>query len=305
MGICIPTFKRYEQLEKCINECINSICNVKTKDVKIDICVIDNECSNKVLEIVNFYKGIYHNVWYFKEELKGYSFIRNACLKTAEKFSWDYLAFIDDDEFPSENWINALIQKALETNADIVLGRVEPVYDEGAPRWMVKTKYHRKYLSEKMVANISIGYCRSDNVLIKLSSFKNTKFDLNFNVLGSEDFKFFYDSHMTSRKNIQWEPKAVTYERIPIERTTLLYNMLRAFNIGRAHALFDKAKYQRNGTQIFIIFKGIINIVLGLLKYVHAIFLNKEKRYKELCLISRGFGRIIGSFYKYNSISTK
>lgn len=53
------------------------------------------------------------------------SIARNACLSESRA---DYLAFIDDDETAPPHWLAALMEKAGETGADVVLGPVTAVY---------------------------------------------------------------------------------------------------------------------------------------------------------------------------------
>ncbi len=47
------------------------------------------------------------------------SIARNACLSESRA---DYLAFIDDDETAPPHWLAAIMEKAGETGADVVLG---------------------------------------------------------------------------------------------------------------------------------------------------------------------------------------
>ena len=57
----------------------------------------------------------------------------------------DFLAFIDDDETASESWLVRLIETAEATEADVVLGPVQAVYDKNAPRWMARGDFHSTF----------------------------------------------------------------------------------------------------------------------------------------------------------------
>ena len=67
------------------------------------------------------------------------SIARNACL---DNCSGDFLAFIDDDETASPEWLVELLAVAAATGADAVLGPVSAVYDDAAPGWMQRGDFH-------------------------------------------------------------------------------------------------------------------------------------------------------------------
>lgn len=62
------------------------------------------------------------------EEKAGIPFARNRVIEEARKTSFDHVAMIDDDEYPGDGWLDALVSAARQADADVVGGPVEPVF---------------------------------------------------------------------------------------------------------------------------------------------------------------------------------
>lgn len=59
---------------------------------------------------------------YVEEPSQGISFARNRAIAEALADGADALAFIDDDDLPAPDWLRRLVERQLETGADIVMG---------------------------------------------------------------------------------------------------------------------------------------------------------------------------------------
>jgi succinoglycan biosynthesis protein ExoM len=60
------------------------------------------------------------------------SHARNAGVAEAPS---DYVVFLDDDEWVEPGWLDAMIDTAERTGADLVFGAVLPVFPDGTPAW--------------------------------------------------------------------------------------------------------------------------------------------------------------------------
>ncbi len=49
------------------------------------------------------------------------------------------IAFIDDDEFPDDDWLMNHLRTLLAAKADGILGPVKPHFDGEAPAWLVRS----------------------------------------------------------------------------------------------------------------------------------------------------------------------
>src|SRR5262245_26718838 len=74
-------------------------------------------------------------VSYCVEQRQNIGLARNAALQNAHG---DFLAFIDDDEFPIAEWLLNLYHTYERYSVEGVLGPVLPHFDEEPPRWVRK-----------------------------------------------------------------------------------------------------------------------------------------------------------------------
>ena len=74
-------------------------------------------------------------VCYENEPVQNISLARNRAVLLSRG---EYVAFIDDDEFPQKYWLYNHFQMIKKTGADGVLGPVIPHFESGAPEWLIK-----------------------------------------------------------------------------------------------------------------------------------------------------------------------
>ena len=66
---------------------------------------------------------------YALEPIVGIPYARNRALEMAMAAD-DLIAFLDDDEVPSEQWLAELLRVWREYSADVVFGPVQPFFPE-------------------------------------------------------------------------------------------------------------------------------------------------------------------------------
>lgn len=181
---------------------------------------------------------------------------RNACLDAA---SGEWIAFLDDDETASPEWLAALLAEAMASGCDAVLGPVQAVYGEGASAWLKAADLH----STRPVMNagaIRKGY--AGNVLIRRSAIeaRGLRFDLALGRSGGEDDDFFY--RLTDAGGtIGFAPDALAFEPVPAERTTLKWLLRRGFRTGQTHGARLGAHHRglKRGVQMGLaVAKGLV-----------------------------------------------
>ena len=159
------------------------------------------------------------------------SIARNACLAAS---STPFLAFIDDDELVTPNWLSALLKTQHETGADVILGPVKALYNSDYPHWMQAGDFHST-LPVWVNNTIVTGY--SCNVLIKRAAFfESISFREDLGRSGGEDTAYFWSLHMAGAR-IQFAPDAIVTEAVPQERATLRWLLKRRFRSGQTHGL--------------------------------------------------------------------
>lgn len=112
LSIIIPVYNS----EKYIKKCLDSILNQKTKYAYQVICINDGSTDTS-LSILNEYKTKFNNLFIINQKNGGISVARNNGIRAA---SGKYLGFVDNDDWVTENYIQTLLDKAYEKDADIV-----------------------------------------------------------------------------------------------------------------------------------------------------------------------------------------
>jgi succinoglycan biosynthesis protein ExoM len=106
------------------------------------IVVADNDASESSRSVVEgFAKTTAVPVVYCVEPCKNIALARNKACALAEG---DFLAFIDDDEFPEREWLLRLLTTCQNEGVAGVLGPVLPYYDAEPPRWIVKGRFYER-----------------------------------------------------------------------------------------------------------------------------------------------------------------
>lgn len=105
-------------LENYIKECLDSLVNQTYKDLEI---ILVNDCStDSSLDIIKSYKDPRIKIINHKENL-GAGQARKTGIEAA---TGEYIITIDGDDWISDDFIKVLVNKAIETNSDIISGGI-------------------------------------------------------------------------------------------------------------------------------------------------------------------------------------
>ncbi|WP_425998132.1 glycosyltransferase [Caulobacter sp. DWR1-3-2b1] len=224
VDVCICTFHRPEVIET-----LRSVA-AQTR-LPSRVIVVDNAEEPEAAGRVSAEAALLGlTVVYIHAPARNISLARNAALNAARA---PWLAFIDDDQFASPNWLSALLDRAADGDVDAVLGPVDAIYDPAAPVWLRRLNSHSTrpvFVGGKILK----GY--AGNVLLKRSTLEATdlSFDLALGRTGGEDDRFFLQ--MTGRGGrIGFAPNAVVYEPVPEARTRWGWLLKRNFRSGQTH----------------------------------------------------------------------
>jgi cellulose synthase/poly-beta-1,6-N-acetylglucosamine synthase-like glycosyltransferase len=146
--------------------------------------------------------------------------------KAIENASGDFVAFIDDDEFPTKRWLLTLLNACNQYGVDGVLGPVRRCFDGSPPKWIVKGGfYQRPTYSTGFVIDWEKG--RTNNVLLKKGILSPGVQPFRPEFRSGEDQDFF-------RRMIEmgwvfiWCNEAVVYEVVPPIRWKRAFILRRA-----------------------------------------------------------------------------
>ncbi|MCV9998804.1 glycosyltransferase [Pararhizobium sp. YC-54] len=231
IGVC--TYRRPE-----LEQTLRSLGAIAVPDdVQIRIIVADNDGTPSAKERVDALRAaVAHEIVYVHCPSSNISIARNACLDNA---TGDFLAFIDDDETASEDWIARLLETAKATGADAVLGPVKATYGTDAPGWMQRGDFHSTF-PVWVGGRIITGY--TCNVLLRLAapSLAGRRFNLALGRSGGEDTEFFTHMHRMGGK-IAYAPAAWVEEPVPAKRAAFSWLAKRKFRFGQTHGRLIEA----------------------------------------------------------------
>jgi glycosyltransferase involved in cell wall biosynthesis len=138
---------------------------------------------------------------YVPETQRGISNARNRAVSSALSRKADFVAFIDDDDLPRRDWLEALVSTQADTNADIVFGAwtqadSAPSWSKGGDKLESDGSRRKDVIFGKSQLPMMASTC---NVLIGAGIFRRMAedgewFRQAFNDAGGEDKDFFLRS---------------------------------------------------------------------------------------------------------------
>ena len=227
IDICVCTFRRAE-----LADTLRSIAAMDMPggfDVRVIVADNDETPTAEPL-VMTLAKELKLPVVYRHAPARNISIARNACLDASTS---DFVAFIDDDETASSQWLVQLVAVAEADGATVVLGPVRALYRPDAPRWMRKGDFHST-LPVWVGGEIRTGY--TCNVLLRMGdeSLRGRRFSLARGQTGGEDTEFF-DQMVKAGGWIAFAPEAWVDEVVPRSRAAFDWLGRRRFRVGQTH----------------------------------------------------------------------
>jgi len=230
ISVCIPTFRRPIELARLLD----AVLGVVTRPAPIEIIVCDNDTRRSAQPVVEAIAGATEiPVRYFNEPIQNISLARN-CLVAAARGEW--IAFIDDDEVPGEDWLQALWTIAAHPGTDGAKGPVRRRLPAGAPDWLLTLPYGGSSLP---AAGTPLPPRRMSggNMMVRRSCLLRLKvedgpFDAAFGLRGGEDI-LAYGQLALEGAVIRAAPDAFVEEYWGPERCHIGWMLRRAYRSGQ------------------------------------------------------------------------
>lgn len=245
ISVCICTFKRPGLLSRALS----SLCIQRTDGLfTYSVVVADNDKEESARDCVHEIARVTSiPVKYCVEPRQNIAHARNKAVANA---TGDFVAFIDDDEFPENDWLLSLLKTFNRHHADGVLGPVNPFFDSGAPRWVVQGGFYNRPIHPTGML-LRWKQCRTGNVLLSRDLFARNDQPFNPECLSGEDQDFFRRK-IEDGKTFVWCHEAAVLEVVPAVRWK------RSFLVRRA--LFRGVFAQRNhGLQPLRVIQALIS----------------------------------------------
>ena len=220
--MCICTFKRPRLLRKLVDALIDQRSDGQ---FEYSVVVADNDPEQSARQVVaEFSSTSSLRVTYCLESQQNIALTRNRALEHADG---DFIAFIDDDEYPAVDWLWNLYKTCVTYAVDGVLGPVNPYFETDPPEWLKKGRFFDRPAYDTGY-RVKWDQARTGNVLFKRSilSSVDIPFRAEFATAG-EDVDFFRRM-MQNGFTFIWCSEAVTHEVVPDSRCTRSYLLRRA-----------------------------------------------------------------------------
>lgn len=236
-AVCLCTFRRPKQLSRLLTALLSIVRPPSTGFV-----IVDNDGEDPAIGalVAEFRAATEARVEYVVERRPGISAARNAAVVTARSMGAAAIAMLDDDEWPSRDWLAKLLAAQEISGAGAVGGPVRPVFDAGSsvPKnleglWSVR----EGRLNGKLYV-----YCTC-NCLLDLDAIAflgDKPFPEDFGMSGGEDAVFFRKLFFSGVR-MAWAEDATVFEEIPAERATLGWMRRRWYRHGNAGLRSERA----------------------------------------------------------------
>jgi glycosyltransferase involved in cell wall biosynthesis len=240
VSVCICTFRRPEMLATLL-EALRS--QDTRGELTYSVVVADNDAEETARAVVEeFRNGWPVETVYCVEARQNIALARN---KAVEHASGEFIAFLDDDEFPQPDWLHRMWTACRTLETAGVLGPIRPHFAEVPPSWIIKGRLCERP-EHRTGRPMDWEECRTGNVLLRRRVLEDLQPPFNPEFPNGGEDKDFFLRAMQQGHVFAWCNEGVVYEAVPparwSRRVILRRALLRGKNIlkhreGRARAL--------------------------------------------------------------------
>ena len=255
IAVCVCTYRRNELLERLLR----TLPMQETGGYfEFSIVIVDNDAAGSARETVEkVRRELKIELIYEVEPDKCIAAARNHAVGLAHG---DYIAFIDDDEFPPQHWLLTMYRAIQLFDCAGALGPVFPFFADTPPKWLLKSG-----LCERPVHRTGTwlhwDQTRTGNVLMKRCVFDEHGlwFDVKYRTSGS-DKEYFREAMALGYRFVAVE-EAPVYETVPPIRQTMKYYLTRAIVQASNERKF-RAPYLKGPTRVMAPAKVMIALAI-------------------------------------------
>jgi glycosyltransferase involved in cell wall biosynthesis len=220
--ICIPTFKRPRMLGRLLD----AIAALET-DANVSVLVADNDADARAgLDLCQARRNYHWPLRCVIAHKRGIAQVRNVLIENALGSDAQFIAMIDDDEWPQKDWIEQFLKTARATNADVLQGSI--LFGQAS-----SADGHGDIRRPTGPIAMLQG---AGNLLIRravLEEMTAPWFDPQFALSGGEDQDFFVRLAKAG-KRFAWSDEARAHGDVPDTRANLGWLLRRAYSVGNS-----------------------------------------------------------------------
>ncbi|AMM21988.1 glycosyl transferase family 2 [Frondihabitans sp. PAMC 28766] len=297
LTIAVLTFRRPRDLDEVLPLLVEEAASIETLGVPARVLVVDNDPEASARELASGRDG----VDYVHEPTPGIAAARNRALR--ESAGSDLLAFIDDDERPSRDWLASLVGLLLARSAAAVVGPVVSRYDVEPDAWITAGRFFQR---RRLETGTVLDVAATNNLLLDLRVVRRLglEFDLSLGISGGEDTLF--TRQLVGHGGLMlWCAEATVTDVVPAARVTRQWVLQRAFSSGNGWSvtsvmLADRPR--RLSTRLRMTATGAVRVAGGAGRLaVGAVTRSTEQNARGSRTLARGAGMVSGAWgHRFN-----
>lgn len=220
--VCVCTYKRPAYLKRLLVELAAQETGGR---FTISAVIADNDAARSAEAVVlEFAAASPLPVHYCVETRQNVPLARNRSIEHA---GGDYIAFLDDDEFPAARWLLTMFETCERYGVAGVLGPVKPYFDEKTPKWVVKGGFYDRPVFPTGLA-LQWNKGRTGNVLFKREILPSDEPPFRSQFQGGGADQDFFRRMIERGHSFIWCDDAVAYEYVPPVRWKRSFMLRRA-----------------------------------------------------------------------------
>jgi GT2 family glycosyltransferase len=227
--VAVPTFRRPQGL-------IRLLAALEKLDTNAEVTVIVADNDAQKHEGFAVCAALQNYRWpldAFIAPQRGIAAVRNALVMRALTHDCDFIAMLDDDEWPDAGWLDAFLRTQSKTGADALHGCVLRAFETAPGRLAAHCDGIAPMHGTTGPVDMIPG---TGNVIFTRACFENMPkpcFDPAFALSGGEDSDFFERLRRQGRR-FAWCEEAVARAFVPASRANLKWALSRAYSVGNS-----------------------------------------------------------------------
>lgn len=225
-----------------------------------DLLVVDNNSTDGTRGIVERIAESDRRVRYVFEAQQGLSFARNAGIRQARA---PLIAFTDDDVRVDEHWVTAVVRSFHEhPDADLVGGRVLPVWPAPPPAWLTTERWAPLALADhgdtpfritsaRPICLVGANLACRRSIFDAVGSFTTTLQRVKDSIGSLEDHEFLLRVLRTGACGV-YDPRIVVRAEIQPDRLERTYHRRWHAGHGHFHALLRSEEIEQTTRGSFL-----------------------------------------------------
>ncbi|MGB3514560.1 MAG: hormogonium polysaccharide biosynthesis glycosyltransferase HpsE [Microcoleaceae cyanobacterium] len=221
--VAIPTYNGAERLPKLLDKIRQQN---QTEDISWEVIIVDNNSSDKTAEVIKYYQSNWLEsvpLKYFFEPKQGATFARQRAVKEAEA---KLIGFLDDDNFPTSNWIATAYSFAQKyPQAGAYSGQIHGEFEVEPPENFKKIEQYLSIREHGLTAHLfepeNLRLPTTAALVVRKQAWVESipislslKGRINGSMLGGEDYEILLYLHKAGWE-IWYNPAMETYHQIP------------------------------------------------------------------------------------------